>query len=201
MEKLKLQELLRYAFSGALFYLALGLAYLPKEWLSPINVSGGYATLAIGLVLLTGSLLYTLHRALTFPFIFFPGVLLVLALLGKYKLEWKIVIPFLESNAELNVDRYRLRLRHELGQKGKALHAMLDEWSAQIHLLYCSSMAVGLALCTRVFWRPWNLTAWKTLLGISLVFLVGAIFHHLRALIRIATLQKEHKLLGQTYTC
>jgi len=193
VEKLKLQELLRYAFSGALFYLALGLVYLSKEEQCPISVSVGYATLAIGLVLLSGSLLYTMHRALTYPFIFFPGTLLVLSLFGKYQFEWKILIPFLESSAELEVDRCRLRLRHELGQKGEALHAVLDEWSAQVHLLYCSSMAVGLALCARVYWCPHNLIAWKILLVIALVFLVGAIFHHLRLLIRIKTLQGEFK--------
>ena len=149
MEKLKLQELLRYAFSGALFYLALGLVYLCKEELSPINVSAGYATLAIGLVLLSGSLLYAMHRALTYPFIFFPGALLVLSLFRLYQFEWRILIPFLESNAELEVDRCRLRLRHEPGKKGEALHAMLDEWSAQVHFLYCSSIAIGLALVPR----------------------------------------------------
>jgi hypothetical protein len=193
VEKLKLPELLRYAFSGALFYLSLGLVYLPKGELSLTDRSAGYATLAIGLVLLSGSLLYVVHRALTYPFIFLPGALLVLSLFGRYQREWKIVIPFLESNAELEVDRCRLHLRFELGPKGRALHTMLDEWSAQVHLLYCSSMAVGLALCARVYWCPHNFVAWKILLVIAVVFLIAAMSHHLRLLIRILTLQSERK--------
>ncbi len=190
---MKLQELLRYAFSGALFYLALGLIYLPKEELFSENVTAGYATLAIGLVLLSGSLLYSVHRALTYPFVFLPGALLVLSLFGLYQREWKIVIPFMESEAELKVDSRRLHLRYDLGQKGEALHAVFDEWGAQVHLLYCSSMAVGLALCARILWSPCNPIAWKIFLVIALVFLIAAIFHHLRLLIRIATLQVDGK--------
>ena len=193
MEKLKLQELLRYAFSGALFYVALGLVYLPKEGLSPINISAGYATLAIGLILLSGSLLYIMYRALTYPFIFFPGALLILSLFRFCQFEWRILIPFQESKAELAVDRGRLDIRFKFGPKGEALHAALDEWSAQVHLLYCSSLAIGLALCARVYWEPRNPIAWKVLLAVALVLLIAAISHHLRLLIRIVTLQAECK--------
>ena len=191
LEKLKLQEVLRYAFSGALFYIALGLIYLTKEKLSLGAVSAGHVTLGIGLVLLTGSLLYTTHRALTYPFVFFPLALSILSTFGLYEWEWRIVIPFLESNAELKVDNRRLQLRNDRGKKGEVVASMFDEWGAQVHFLYCSSLAVGLALCARIHWSPCNAVAWSTLLWVALVFLISAFSHHLRLLIRIATLRLD----------
>jgi len=52
---------------------------------------------------------------------------------------WKLLIPWLPSDAETDVDRWRWKLRDKDRRRW-------DEWAAQTHSLYCAAWATLAAL-------------------------------------------------------
>jgi hypothetical protein len=143
MQKLRLEELLRYTLSGALFLVALMLRW-PTISLGPLRADKGLgeASKALGLVLLVGALIYSLHRAIVFPCLLFPTALSFASLIGAYPFSRKFWIPFTVSDVERRMDDDRFALR---AQKD-TLFDVWSEWGSQVHFLYCSGEAVLLAL-------------------------------------------------------
>jgi len=171
-----------------LFLLSLLLAHpLSADKLSQAK-GIGEATLVIGLVLLVGSLIYTLHRAITYPLVLFRLAWLVLALFRVYTFEWAMAIPFRQPRIEQEMDKWRLELR----RAGDALHAVIAEWGAQVHFLYCSGLAILLALFLgRFLANAENALARRVLLVCSLVILLGGFFHHIRLLCMISVARRR----------
>jgi hypothetical protein len=106
MKDLGLLELLRYALSGGIGMAVLFLTYPAAGCrVRGMDVTKE-TTLILGAVLLIGALIYNVHRAVVYPVflriigIFVPG----------WKFDWKKwtnLNPYLPSEAELNVDRWR----------------------------------------------------------------------------------------------
>ena len=103
MKELGLQELLRYALSGG-----IGIAVLLLTYPTVAHSLGGMdpgkeATLVTGLVLLIGTLIYNLHRALFFPVLFRLVGLIAL----PWERSWRLLNLWQPSAHELEVDRWR----------------------------------------------------------------------------------------------
>jgi hypothetical protein len=73
MKELGLQELLRYALSGGVGIGALRLMYPESACLIRRVQGTGEVTLVLGAILVFGSLVYNIHRAVLFPR-FFDGL-------------------------------------------------------------------------------------------------------------------------------
>jgi hypothetical protein len=161
MKELGLLELLRYALSGGIGMAVLLLTY-PAAACSVEKLDATKeATLILGSVLLIGTLIYNLHRALLFPFFLrFVGVLV------RWNLSWKDWFPWQPSESELEVDRWRWE-RPEKKRK------RWDEWGAQTHSLYCAAWAIFAAL--RLGGHFWGcperhaLHIFRTLAGVTLL--------------------------------
>jgi hypothetical protein len=135
MKELGLQELLRYALSGGIGIAVLLLTH-PAILCSIVKMEAAKgATLVLGLVLLIGTLIYNLHRALIYPLFFRIVGLMVM---GR-NFSRRSPNPWQPSEAELEVDRWRRRLPDEERRPW-------DEWGAQTHFLYCAAWAILAAL-------------------------------------------------------
>jgi hypothetical protein len=172
MQKLRLEELLRYTLSGALFLIALILRGPSLQVGSWTTANGlGEATKALGLVLLVGSVIYSVHRAIVFPFLLFPIALSLASLIGARGFSWEIWVPFRVSNAErqMDDDRFALRARKD------TLFDVWSEWGSQVHFLYCSAEAVLLALVIGHVLGGYEHR--KTLLAILALLLAAGLIH------------------------
>lgn len=173
--------------SGALFYMALVLTHPSKlEMVGKIQGLGG-ATILVGLVLLTGSLVYTLHRALPFPLLLFPLALLSL-------MAFKIFPRGSPFRTASDLDIWRLEGRG----KDDLLHRVTAEWGAQVHFLYCSSFTVLPGLCFSEYVELWPpekpVVSPRFLLAVSLALFLGAFVHHLRLLLHISAFRKSEMI-------
>jgi hypothetical protein len=170
MRELGLHELLRYALSGG-----IGLAVLfftfPKFGNSIAGMEAAKeTTLVLGLVLLVGTLIYNLHRALPYPFIFRLVGLIAL----RQRISRELLNPWIPSEAELKADRWRWALPPE-----KRKH--WDEWGAQVHSLYSAAWAILAALllgnCT---WGSPSPRAWYIFWVLFAATLVGGLVSNYR---------------------
>ena len=182
MRSLRLEELLRYGLSGALFLVAL-LLRAPFAQTAPwVTTPGmGEVSEALALALLTGSLIYTFHRAVVFPWLLFPTALSLPALFGVYKFEKKFWIPFRVSDAEKQLDHDRYALRDQKA----VLFDVWSEWAAQVHFLYCSGQAILFALAIGHILGGYNHRRLLLLLAISL--LAAGLAHHVALICRAMT--------------
>jgi len=188
MEQFKIHDLLRYGFSGALFFLALLLTKAIQ--LDDLAKFQGLtqATMATGLVLLAGTLIYTIYRASFFPILLYPLALLILSVFRAYPFEWSFIIPFKESHAELEVDEWRFSLLRDKSP----LAPHFAEWAAQIHFLYCSSIAVSFALWLGPLWSKCQAPMARHLLfGAAAAFALTGFVHHVRCLLRLKTVRQQ----------
>lgn len=172
MEKLNVDELLRYGFSGALFLLSPLVSFKEAACMIkklPSNIFGASAVLGIALVI--GSIIYSVHRAVLYQVLYKLGCIVVY---GKNKAD----------TLKLDSDRW------ERYKNPYSSQIYFREWASQIHFLYCSlwaivfSQIVGMSnnwTHTDLYWAVW-LTA--VALGIA------AVVHHYRYL------SYEHKLFG-----
>jgi hypothetical protein len=146
MKDLGLQELLRYALSGGIGIASLLLMY-PQVACSIGQIEGAReVTLVLGSILLVGTLIYNVHRALLFPILFRVVGLITL----PRKSTWWLFIPWWPSDAELDVDRWRWKLEEKDRRRW-------DEWGAQTHFLYCAAWAILAALTLgNYFWGTPN---------------------------------------------
>lgn len=195
MQPLRIEDLLRYTFSGGLFVLTLILVH-PIWWNKIPTIQGvGDATVMIGLVLLAGSLIYTLHRALTYPFLFFPATLCFACIFRAFPFEAAICIPFQTSTLELDFDRWRYRLRREQDP----LNVVLADWGAQVHFLYCSGLAIVSALLLGwVMPVPENVLALRVFSSVAIIALLAGFVHNLRLLLMLAKYKPSASTASRT---
>lgn len=143
MKELGLQELLRYALSGSIGVASLLLMYPNVASLVWQIEGAGEMTLILGALLVVGTLVYNIHRAVLFPpFFRWIGLLT----LGSERSLWSIarniawqtfITPWRlwqPSSDELGVDHWRWTLAEKDRRRW-------DEWGAQTHFLYCTAWA------------------------------------------------------------
>jgi hypothetical protein len=183
MKELGLQDLLRYALSGGIWIASLLLMY-PKVACSIGQVEGAReVTLVLGSVLLVGTIIYNAHRALLFPVLF---RLIGLITLPQINRSWWLLFPWRPSEAELEVDRWRWRLKGDDRRRW-------DEWGAQTHFLYCAAWAIFAALAVGKFvgGSP-SCTASHVLCVLFAITLIAGMVNNYRLLYSIASERKAH---------
>jgi hypothetical protein len=187
MKELRLEDVFRYALSGGIGFVVLLLTY-PKAVCSMSYLAASLGkpegalgvTLMLGVVLLTGTVIYNVHRAATYP--------IFLRLLGRHLLGaprepfWN---PWKPSKFELDLDYWRSGLcdtqRHRW-----------DEWGAQTHSLYCGAWAIFAALTLGCwFWGPPNCRAWYMFLFLFFVTWGAAMVTNYRLLYSITDAKKR----------
>lgn len=181
MKELKLQDLLRYGFSGGLFLVVLVLMH-PAWREAAINDTGiGETATLVGLTVLVGSLIYALHRALLYRLVLTVALALV-ACFPPRDFDPSILLPLVPSRAELALDRWRLAMR----QRNDLMDSYTAEWGAQVHLLYCSAWAIIFGVVIgRLFRDCASVLSSKQYSIVVTVMLVAAFWHHLRLLLWI----------------
>jgi len=128
VDQLNIDELLRYVFAGAVLLVAIGCVFpdaldcpgLPQIIKDNIETVGGVT------VLVAGSLIYVLHRALAHRAFYWIGV----------KMVWGWNSPTI---IELDLQRFKRRANDTSSQK------YLDKWASQAHYLFCVFWAVFIA--------------------------------------------------------
>lgn len=196
MEKLKLNELLRYAFSGGVALLTLVFIYPSAFCFFKSNDKVVDITLLSVLALIVGSLIYSLHRAVIYP-IFYRIILIILCtpLFKKYKFEGKMLIPWIPTRLELRLDIERWQRR----RKEKSLQAELTEWGSQIHFLYTTSWAIFVAIIIGKYLPEEtvmniNNIAYQIILGANcLILLPSTIITHFRSQLYTEEVAKKEK--------
>jgi hypothetical protein len=181
MKALGLQELLRYALAGG-----IGLAVLLLTYPAVSRSIGGMeaakeTTLVLGLVLLVGTMIYNLHRALLYP--------VLIRLVGltslPWKSSWRLMNPWQPSDAELEVDRWRWNLSNEVRTRW-------DEWGAQTHSLYCAAWAIFAALLLGNYMgEPSNCRASHVFWSLFAVCLMAGLVNNYRLLYSIIADKNE----------
>jgi hypothetical protein len=171
MKELGLLDLLRYALSGGIAVAVLFLAH-PSQACYVIGMDGAKAaTLLIGSVLLIGTLIYNIHRALLFPIF-----LRYLGFFANWTFKWSEVLPWKPSESELRIDRWRWN--HQ-----EARRKRWDEWGAQTHSLYCAAWATIAALLVgKYLWGAPECTAWRLSWSAFGIFLLSGIVNNYRLL-------------------
>ncbi|MBZ5542022.1 MAG: hypothetical protein LAN61_16015 [Acidobacteriia bacterium] len=184
-DKVRLEELLRFVFSGGVFLIALFLTG-PSFQRDALKIKGiGDATVLVGLVMLLGSLIYTLNRALTFPLTIFPLALTLPALFRVYPFEKRFWVPFQMSELERHMEDMRYGLR----ERKDVLYSVWNDWGTQVHFLYSCSLAILLAL---IWGGQFEGHAHrKLLLFTAVVFYLGGLVHHVRLLYSINVVWKD----------
>jgi len=160
VEKLNLNELLRYGFAGTVFLILIIAAYdEPRFVMSGEYGNGILATALLTIGLTAGSVIYTLHRAIPYPVLYW-----VFAKLSGRK----------ENTMELDIKRWR-----NVSKSG-SLQPRLGEWAAQLHFLYCIGWSglVAIVLGKGACWSRSDL--WCAVLSASLCFLFAGMWHHYR---------------------
>lgn len=182
MKELRLQEVLRYALSGGIGIASLLLMY-PKIASSIGQIEGAKEiSLVLGSVLLVGTLIYNVHRALLFPVLF--RVIGSIALPRK-KFTYKFVIPWVPSEAELEVDSWRWQLEDHKRHRW-------DEWGAQTHSLYCAAWAIFSALIVgKCVWGTPNCRASHILWILFFITLIAGMVNNYRLLYSIVEERKK----------
>jgi hypothetical protein len=140
MKELGLQELLRYAVAGGVGLASLLLMYPNLACLIGRVDSAAKVSLILGAVLVFGTLVYNIHRALLFP-PFFRAIGLMT--ISQTVSRWERFIQFcqfwlwwLPSKDEIGIDRWRWELPHKDRDRW-------DAWAAHAHSLYCAAWAAA----------------------------------------------------------
>lgn len=128
MKDVSLGQLMRFGLAGGIFVGLLLFGFSePRSALTgePSSVVVG---LAFAVSLLSGTVIYSLHRAMLFPQI------------------RRALFRFVqEERSALEVDMERWSLSIELGE-GRSMQSRLVVWADQIHFLYCAAWGTLLAL-------------------------------------------------------
>lgn len=140
MDKLKINDLLRYGFSGGIALFTLVVLY--PNALSFFRGKDDYVETAFigAFALIVGSLIYSLHRAVIYPLLY-RLLIIALSLRGKYEFKCEMLVPWRPTKLDLTLDTKRWIRRKDK----KSLQSELSEWGSQIHFLYTTSWAIILA--------------------------------------------------------
>lgn len=130
-----------------MFFAALALLADDAGQRLPKFTALGDATLLAGSCLLVGTIIYSIHRAIVYVVILrvmqFP-----LSLLRVVPFDWCVFWPFRFTRYE-HEHLQRLWRRKE----DNLSRAPIAEWGDQVHFLYCTAWATGLALRLASFWK------------------------------------------------
>ncbi|TAK61814.1 MAG: hypothetical protein EPO24_05535 [Bacteroidetes bacterium] len=188
MQELKLNDLLRYAFSGAIAMFTFVILYNPN--IEPIkgNIALGDTAVLGVLALLIGSLIYTFYRSVIYPLLY-RFILIVLVLQKKYVFELGMLIPFRPTELELDLDTKRWKVRKDK----ESIINNLIEWSSQIHFLYTTNIAMISAFISATYLQNYSRLQIETDIPekfwfVNIVIFSSALVTHWRALIY------EHKI-------
>ena len=160
MPNLNLNDLLRYGFAGAVFLILMAVGFERPQALLEKDFTNAVVVAALsGVALTVGCILYALHRAVPYPALY----------LLFSKLNHR-----LGSSIDLDVTRWKN------GAKAGSLQLNMGDWGSQVHFLYCIAWAgfSSLLLGHLADWKRTNL--WISIVGLSLAFLVSALWHHFR---------------------
>ncbi len=165
MDRFSLDELLRHAYSGAIFLATIAVVYPDSNKAVPLSLdAAAFVTIGLGFVLLAGTLVYVIHRAFLYPCIYSLGLWFV----------WGRRRP---SMMEIDLNRFARR------NDDHSVQRFLGEWGSQVHFLYCTTWSVllGVAAGTTTGWgaRPGGK---RCALAFGALVLIAAIAHHLRLL-------------------
>jgi hypothetical protein len=160
MKDLSLLQMLRYFFAGTVLLIFVYVSYQePRNFVTSQQDHAALVAALFAVSLTVGSILYTLHRAVPYPLLYW-----IFAKINKRD----------GSMLDMDIKRWR-----HLSQPG-SLQSRIGEWAAQVHFLYCLSWAGFAGLSTG------QLTGWtetetsRFLLPLSFVFLGAALLHHFR---------------------
>jgi hypothetical protein len=187
LKDLKLEDLLRYGFSGGLLLIVVLLEH--PAWADVAKASGiGGTAILTALALLAGSLIYALHRAFAYR-ILLALVLLLLMCFRAYRWDVGVIKPLRPSETEMEIDRLRLHWRKDKD----ALDSITAEWGAQVHLLYCSGWAIllGVAL-SQLFKTCQSIISNQTYYLAAAILTLVAIWHNARLLWWIKANEHQH---------
>ena len=160
MQNFNLNDLLRYGFAGAVFLILMAVGFERPQVLLEKDFTNAFVVAALsGVALTVGCVLYALHRAVPYPALY----------LLFSKLNHRV-----GSSIDLDVTRWKN------GAKTNSLQSKMSDWGAQVHFLYCIAWAgfSSLLLGHLADWKRTNL--WVSILGLSVTFLVSALWHHFR---------------------
>jgi hypothetical protein len=165
MKELGLQELLRYALSGGVGIVALRVMYPTESACLIRRVQGtGEVTLVLGAILVFGSLVYNIHRAVLFPPIFrWLGRMTLLPNRSRPIGNW-----WVPSKEEMDIDRWRWNL-------GEIRLRRWNEWGAQTHFLYCAAWATLLAFIVGHCNWGWRCRSLAGILAAVFLFSAGIV--------------------------
>jgi len=144
VKDLSLREILRYGVAGGVLLLTIA-AIEGSSILSRMRIDSlGGATAFLAVALVLGAVLYSVHRALLFPFALRAQLKYSAAardLLGLAVPIWTIV-----SDGEMKFDQLRWSEPVALGKN-------YSEWGDQMHLLYTSGEAIAVGLFVELVGR------------------------------------------------
>jgi hypothetical protein len=158
MKGMPLGELLRYGLAGGNLLVLFYLRYRPEL---PAVDEIGTSAIVLGASLLLGAIVYSLHRALPYPFIMFPLALRIAGYRSSVKEFEKERDAALDTNARVQ--------RHA------------PEWGAQVHFLYtlCWSTLLAPLLGSLAGLRVTaNPGYW--IYALAVAYLVAGVIHHVR---------------------
>lgn len=160
MQNLNLNDLLRYGFAGAVFLMLTVAAFEnPQILLTKDYANSIVAAALLGVGFTVGCILYALHRAVSYPVLYF-----IFAKLTR------------RTNSTLELDITRWKNSSKVG----ALQPRMADWGAQVHFLYCVAWA-GFASLLLGQLKDWKTTKlWLFVLLASVLFLASALWHHYR---------------------
>lgn len=179
MKDFSLGEWLRYGFAGAIALLTALLRYPEASTFLTSKTALLQSLLVIGLVLLIGSLIYVIHRAILYPIFYRIGS--VIFFYKKSELRKRLLIPWWvdQKQADLDIERWK-RLNNET-----SIQKYLSEWASQIHYLYSVTWAIilGIIFGSFVGWEvdensQTNSYYWYA----AIIIFVISIVHHARYL-------------------
>jgi hypothetical protein len=139
MDKLNFQHLLRYALPGAVYLVARVALTTDNPFAIFKNIDIGTGTVAIGLTLPIGALIYGLHRS-----VFYPRILRHVLLGSGFDGD---VRNATQAPQDLPIDLAWMLLLWRARPNMPELQNM-DEWNARVHFLLCAAAAIMFALLT-----------------------------------------------------
>ena len=177
LETLSLPELFRYFFCGGAFVCVFRYSR-GTHGLPPADS----AAVLFVIALLAGSVIYAVHRSLIYPA--FGRAALWLALGRPKRKGARYYNPFKPLLGEISRDQARWKRR----QDEKSVQCHLDEWAAQVHLLYCVAWATLLATTIATLWFPLPSTgvsrfSWLLTFAVSISLVAAFVADYRRRLV------------------
>lgn len=185
IDRLGINNVLRYFFSGAIFLAAAGYGFGIAELKSKIEeVSGGVAALLSLLALLIGATIYVVYRAVLYTILSRVSAWLAVNWVSGWsdKTMRRCPVALAVPENEFKIDTWRWKLA-DAGESGAVpAHRTIAEWGSHIHFCYTAGISISVGSITgaqiaRVMYEA--TIGWSCLLIVAfgLINLVGMISH------------------------